>query len=415
VLALGPRRAVFELDAAATQPWVDHRILGSTVFPGTAYLEMVARGFAAFKGRSWQSVLLRDVGFERPLVLTYGKPKKIALTLETRSVHASTDVSFGIAGPGGDDETYCRGAIAAAGDPADKVSIESELGRMQAKLDIGQFYGELRKRSFEYGAGFSTIRELWIGKAGSGEAIARVAASPHGEGKDRHPFTYTTVLDGCLQVFAAGLRTLDTKVSSGALVPRSIGSITLRNKSFSQLWSHATVQRNGDGGSFVARIRAVTEVGDVLADIEHLELRPMARLSLAKDGRDIPAETDESESRAELVQRLRKLPREERAGALAKWLIGEVKHILGQAAEQIDLGDLDPSKAFIEIGLDSLLITELQRRIQERLEFRFKTPQALDHQSAESLAEYLLDEVLLVDPFEAAPAELLPKVIAGQR
>jgi acyl carrier protein len=136
----------------------------------------------------------------------------------------------------------------------------------------------------------------------------------------------------------------------------------------------------------------------VLADIDGLELRQIARLSLARDDRGSIAEHRVSESREQLVERLHKLPKHERSGVLAKWLISEVKDILGQAAEEIDLDNLDPSTAFIEIGLDSLLITELQRRIQEKLEFRFKPMQGLDYQSAESLAEYILNEVLLVEP-----------------
>ena len=87
---------------------------------------------------------------------------------------------------------------------------------------------------------------------------------------------------------------------------------------------------------------------------------------------------------------------------LANWLIAEVKDILGQAAEEIDLDNIDPSTAFLEIGLDSLLVTELQRRIQEKLEFRFKPMQGLDYQTIESLAEYILDEVLMVEPGEKA-------------
>ena len=42
-------------------------------------------------------------------------------------------------------------------------------------------------------------------------------------------------------------------------------------------------------------------------------------------------------------------------------------------------------------------MTELQRRIQERLEFRFKPMQGLDYQSIESLVEHILVEVLSVD------------------
>jgi acyl transferase domain-containing protein len=403
-----PRRAVFDATVAATQPWVDHRIMGSTVFPGTGYLEMAARGFSAANGREWQSIALRDVTFERPLVLAYGRPKKLNMTLESRSSNGTSHATFTISA--GNNEIHCRGRVAAATDAADKVSVEEELGRMQSKLEVGPFYGELRKRSFEYGASFSTIRELWIGRPGSGEAIARISPSPRQDGTD-HPFTYTTALDGCLQVFGAALRTLDANDPSGAFVPHSIQSVMLRNKTVSQLWSHARVRTNGDGRALVATIRVVTGEGDTLADIDGLELRPIAKFSLVRGGGETRTSEYVSETREQLVARLGKLPQTDRAGVLAKWLIVEVKEILGQAAEEIDLDNLDPSTAFIEIGLDSLLITELQRRIQEKLQFRFKPMQGLDYQSAESLAEYILNDVL----FAETPVATRPPAKPEQR
>jgi acyl transferase domain-containing protein len=404
-VTVAANRAVFESTLAATQPWVDHRILGSTVFPGTGYLEMAARGFAASRAQSWQSAVLRDVAFERPLVLTYGGAKQVCLTLESRPTNGTSETTFAISSAGdADAEAFCRGRIAAAGELTEKVSIETELTRMQSKMQVGPFYGELRKRNYEYGASFSTIRELWLGADESGEAIARITAAPHGDGADQHPFTYTTVLDGCLQVFGAALRTLSANDQAGAFVPRSIQAITLRNKPFSQAWSHASVRMH-EGRSVVARIRVVTETGDVLADIDGLELRPMAKLSLARDDRAAAAADRVARTREQLVELLRPLPQGERVGVLAKWLISEVKDILGQAAEEIDLDKIDPSTAFIEIGLDSLLTTELQRRIQEMLEFRFKAMQGLDYQSAESLAQYILAEVLVIEPAGDAAAK----------
>jgi acyl transferase domain-containing protein len=407
---VGPRRVVFESTLAATQPWVDHRILGSTVFPGTGYLEMAARGFAASKGQDWQAVVLRNVEFERPLVLSYGKSKKIVLTFDAHAANGSGDTAFAISAAGdGSTETYCRGRAALASESPGKLSIEAERARLQSQVQIGPFYGELRKRGFEYGASFSTIRELWQGNPGSGEAIARITASPRDNGADLHPYTYSTVLDGCLQVFGAALRTLAANDQPGAFVPRSIASVMLRSQPASQVWSHAAVRMNGDGRSLMARIRVVAEGGEVLADIQGLELRQIGKLTLARDENGAATSDRVVETRDQVVARLRVLPKRERVGVLSSWLIAEVKDILGQAAEEIDLDSIDPSTAFLEIGLDSLLVTELQRRIQEKLEFRFKAQEGLDYQTIESLAEYILDEVLLVDAVEKSAAKVAPE------
>jgi acyl carrier protein len=116
-------------------------------------------------------------------------------------------------------------------------------------------------------------------------------------------------------------------------------------------------------------------------------------------------------SRQELVTLLSSLARRERVGLLSKWLTGEIKDIMGQAADGLSLDKLPPSTAFLEIGLDSLLVTELQRRIQERLDFRFKPMQGLDYQSIESLANYILTEVLAADLAPSLAPALILKTI----
>ena len=68
-----------------------------------------------------------------------------------------------------------------------------------------------------------------------------------------------------------------------------------------------------------------------------------------------------------------------------------------RTAERLNLEKLPPTAAFVEIGLDSLLVTELQRRIQEKMEFRFKPMQGLDYQSIETMAEFIIDDVLATD------------------
>jgi acyl transferase domain-containing protein len=412
-VSLGARRAVFESTISVTPPWGDHRVLGTTVFPGTGYLEMAARGYAAFRGHDWLPVVLRDVAFERPLVLAYGKPSKLKLTLEDTSSNGTEEAVFTIAAEDSRNaQIYCRGRIGAASEDVDRVPIDIELGHMASQLAIGSFYGELRQGGLEYGSSFSTIRELWMGRQDSGEALGRVTASFDAEEEDIHPFTVTTMLDGCLQVFGSALQTLDRKDHQGAFVPASIRAVTLRRQLPSQVWSHVSVRTNGDGRAALVQIRVLSDEGDVLADIDTLELRQKARFSPLRDDGELstkvaqPVKSGVSQSRDELVARLQDLPHKERVAVVADWLTAEVKDTLGETAEDldVDLDDLDPSTALLEIGLDSLLVTELQRRIQEKLEFRFQPMQGLDYQSIESLAEYVIEGVLALEPTADAVA-----------
>jgi acyl transferase domain-containing protein len=396
--SIGSRRAIFEATVAAKQPWVDHRIFGSTVFPGTGYLEMAARGFVTSKGSEWQPVNLRTVLFERPLVLGYGKPKKVKLELQAQASNGSSaESTFTISSTeDGKSETYCRGRATVGGGRVEQIDLQAELARIKSIVPVGQFYGEARKVGFEYGGTFSTVRELWMGPEGSGEAMARLTASPNADTPEDHPFRFATMFDGALQTIRAAVASLGEMSGDGTFVPRAIRSVTFARELPFQMWSHVTA-RAGDDRSILATARLYNDAGELLGQIEDLDLRQMAKLSLARGQQSASAPARVLLSKEQLVESLQKLSPQARVAAVSKWLIDEIKDILGQAAEEIDLDQIDSATAFIEIGLDSLLVTELQRRIQEKLQFRFKAMQGLDYQSIETLAQYLVDHVLFAE------------------
>lgn len=389
------QKVVFETTLKTTSPWTDHRVLDSTIFPGAGYVEMAARGFAANAGQSWQAVVVKDMSFEQPLLLSYKDEKKVLLTLE-QTAKGKGDTKFVIATSDG-SMVYCRGRLAASNGKPEKAQTDTELPERESEMKIGVFYGELRSRGLEYGARFANVRELWLGKSGSGEAFGRVINTPTGNGHD--PFNNAVVLDGCLQVFGAALATLDGMNQPGAFVPASVQSISFSDELPAQVWSHVKINADVNGRGVLATIRVLNESGDVLTKFENLELRRIVSLSFGKNnGAKSRASGNQIfKSRAHAVELLRPLSKRERVALLSKWLIAEIKDTIGQAADGLNLEKLPPTAAFLEIGLDSLLVTELQRRIQERLEFRFKPMQGLDYQSIETMAEFLHDEALAAD------------------
>lgn len=409
VITYTARKTVFETGLKTASPWTDHRVLESTVFPGTAYLEMVSRGFAAISGEAWQAVVLKDVSFERPLLLSYREEKKVRLTLE-QAVSGKGSVKFTVSAGDETGVVYCRGRVAAPGekDKRDKVKLEEELGTRETEIKMGTFYGELRSRGLEYGARFANVRELWEGKAGSGEAFGRVSDISIAAVDKDDPYKTAILLDGCLHVFGAALGTLEgMNNSAGAFVPAMIQSISIYRELPSQVWSHVTVSSNGDKRAVNANVRVLNDEGEVVAEFNNLELRHTLSLSAGKRGAGTGQKVYVNKffkSRANLMEILQPKTKRERVDLLIKWMTDEVKDTMGQAAEGLNLDNLPPTTAFLEIGLDSLLVTELQRRIQERLEFRFKPMQGLDYQSIESLAEFIHDEVLFASLEPSAPA-----------
>jgi acyl transferase domain-containing protein len=395
VVSRNARKIVFEVGLKTTSPWTDHRVLDSTIFPGAGYVEMAARGFAAFSGQSWQSAVVKDMVFEHPLLLSYREEKKVSLTLE-QTAHGKGDTKFTIAASDG-SVTYCRGRIAASNGKQEQIQKEA-LPVRESEMKVGVFYGELRSRGLEYGARFANVRELWLGKSGSGEAFGRVMDGATGNGKD--PFNTTVLLDGCLQVFGAALATLDGLNQPGAFVPAAVQSISFTGELPDQVWSYVKVNADANGRGALATVWVLNEAGAILTKFSNLELR--RTMSLAPSKRNGAAGNHSSanqifKSRPHAVEILRPLSKRERVALLGKWLTAEIKDTMGQAADGLNLDKLPPSAAFLEIGLDSLLVTELQRRIQEKMEFRFKPMQGLDYQSIETMAEFILAEVLSTD------------------
>jgi acyl transferase domain-containing protein len=407
VVSRSSRKIVFETGLKTSSPWTDHRVLDSTVFPGTGYVEMASRGFAAFtSGQSWQSIIVKEMAFEQPLLLSYREEKKVTLTLE-QTAQGKGDTKFVIAAADG-SVTYCRGRIAASKKDPEQVQLDAELSGRDSEMKVGVFYGELRSRGLEYGVRFANVRELWLGKPGSGEAFGRVVNTIAVNGPD--PFNNAVVLDACLQVFGGALATLEEMNQPGAFIPATIQNIAFVGDLPAEVWSHVTVTANSNGRGALATVRVLNAEGEVLAKMENLELRRTMTLVMNKRGVEKRSSANKIiKSRAHAIEQMKPMARKERVALLSKWLIAEIKDTMGQAGDALNLEKLPPSAAFLEIGLDSLLVTELQRRIQEKLEFRFKPMQGLDYQSIETMAEYILDEVLAVDlQGEAAPAAAVP-------
>ncbi|WP_416966869.1 beta-ketoacyl synthase N-terminal-like domain-containing protein [Streptomyces sp. 4F14] len=385
-----PARTVQRYDVRPGTPWADHRVLGSTVFPATGHLELAVRAYTSADGHGAAPVELTDVDFVRPLLLAPAKAGGVDVALEGDGSRFRFTVGDGPA-------RYCQGKVGPAaredwsGDPPEELRAG-----LPERLAAGRLYGLLREDGLEYGASFSTVRELWLAEEG-GQALGRITAAPDGASRAGHDHRLATLLDGCLHLTAAAGR---AGTARGAYVPVGVRRMVLRGPLPDQVWGHVQLRLGGSGTALSARVRVLDDTGDVLAELTDVEFRRIASLT---DTSAVPAPPAEAgrpgDTRRELRGRVESRPDAERRQIVIDWLTDEITDTLGRMSSEleIDLHDLDPSLALLEIGLDSLNITELQRRIQEKLDFRFKAMEALEYQSIDELAEYLLRRVVLAD------------------
>ncbi|GAA0587700.1 type I polyketide synthase [Streptomyces crystallinus] len=388
----------------AATPWADHRVLGSTVFPATGHLELAVHAHASAVGHAFAPVELSDIAFVRPLLLSPARPTGVQVHLEAEGAAARGRFRFTVAGADGEGlPRYCEGKagpLTREGGSA-SPSLAQLRAAMPTELAPGRLYGLLREDGLEYGASFSTVREVWHDEAG-GQALGRITAAPDGASRVSHEHRFATMLDGCLHLAAAAAH---DGAARGARIPVAIGRAVLLGPLPDQVWGHVRLRPNDAATAFTAQLRVLDDSGNTVATLEDIEFRRPASLSATSAAPPDTRGRESGDSRRELRERIEPLSAEERRQAVVDWLTDEITDTLGRMSTEleIDLHDLEPSLALLEIGLDSLSITELQRRIQEKLDFRFQAMEALEYQSIEELADYLLHRVVLADAATGAP------------
>ncbi|WP_449341100.1 type I polyketide synthase [Streptomyces canarius] len=132
--------------------------------------------------------------------------------------------------------------------------------------------------------------------------------------------------------------------------------------------------------------------------------RPSALISDLPDARE--ALTDrtadaarQDESSSPLVDRLRALSEAERRDALVDLVRTQAAAVLGHESA----ADIDPSRAFRELGFDSLTAVDLRGRLNASTGLRLPVTIVFDYSSATTLADHLHDQLLGTATAPTAP------------
>jgi acyl transferase domain-containing protein/acyl carrier protein len=212
---------------------VDHRIQGSVVYPGAAYVEM---GLAAAKEIFGEADFSIKIEFKKALFLTEGETRRVQLVLDKEIG------SFNIYSRSLDNmDLWTLHASGSVGRKQRSVGNGRSIADYIRKCSINEIsredcYMQFRKIGLEYGRLFSGIEKLW---KGTKEVFAEMSV-PEDLKIDLSSYNvHPAILDQCLQVLAALPSSSRANGSGTVFMPVEIESAILYQQPSSIAWIHA--------------------------------------------------------------------------------------------------------------------------------------------------------------------------------
>jgi acyl transferase domain-containing protein/NADPH:quinone reductase-like Zn-dependent oxidoreductase/acyl carrier protein len=188
-----------ELDLEFDNSWLlDHRIQGTTVYPGTAYAEMAL--MAARKLFGGEKLVVEEIEFQRPLVLEPDVARAIETIVEQ-------DHTFVICSRE-TDGTWVRHATGKIRrDRSDRSLEPNALATFRsrctgAELTHADWYPQLKEFGFDFGRAFQGVERVWCGK---GVALGLIQVrEPLAATLDDY-LLHPAIIDCCIQIIRAAL------------------------------------------------------------------------------------------------------------------------------------------------------------------------------------------------------------------
>ena len=280
---------------ADSPPWLpDHEVMGQVVMPGAAYLEMAL----AAAGSSQ----IQDIVFEQPLQPT----ARTALQTIVRNGEDQTrwiETYSATAGTSTWNRNFSAKAVVTVRTQPTAVDLASLQRACTNVANPNEFYAKMREMGLNYGPQFRTIQSLQYSET---EVVAHLRSTADIRGFTMPP----TIIDGALHALAVGLLQTD---DDSLFLPIGIGAVSCYQSIDQEVWSHAR-WRESQGKTRTADLKLFNQAGDVVLQIDRLQVRQISRTAL----RQISGDTGER-SMYELKWQAYRLPASRTTDK--KWLV----------------------------------------------------------------------------------------------
>ena len=252
------------VDASRQSFLADHRLHGSVVFPGAAYVEMAIAAGSDMFGRD---VCCENVQFDRALYLPDGALPRLQFVCDPADGHFTVHSS---AGPGSEEWTRHAGGTlrpSPNGHPVARIDLDAIRGRTPHHLAGADVYRLLRGTGLHYGPCHRGIEHL---ACGDGEALGRIQVPDQlvtAEDPYQDYYIHPAALDACFQVLIGAVPdVLQSRETSGLYVPVGIDSIRIKQRPGTRFLVHARISGHS-ANQLEGDIRLVDDDGSTLVVI----------------------------------------------------------------------------------------------------------------------------------------------------
>jgi NAD(P)-dependent dehydrogenase (short-subunit alcohol dehydrogenase family) len=256
----------------------EHRLYGTLVVPGAAYLTMALLAAASVTGRA--ACTLEGIAFREPLLLEADTAYSVQTILSREQDGAMSVEIFSRCPPDGDWRLHSAGVIrsgpSAGAAPVTASDRALILSRCPEELSGEQFYALMAEGDSSLGPSFRWVERL---QRGAGEALARLRL-PRAEERTGGTHLPPGLLDACFQVFGATWPTAEREPV--VYVPVGLEQLNYFEAAAEAQWCYARLRPERAAGQFVGDVTLCDAAGRLLVEITGLRVMAASRASLLR-------------------------------------------------------------------------------------------------------------------------------------
>ena len=376
----GAQRVSYEVGRHLPPYLAHYRVFGRTLLSTGFYLENVLA-----VGREILNVdqlCLENCLLEQALCL----PESPGATVTMQAVLLPAEEGrqevqiFSLAAPSS-RARHLRGALRTLeGTAVPSAHLAALRSRCPAELPTERFYAQTRARQIFYrapeeiysdGSDYQILQELW---GGEGCALGRLQLPAAAQGAAELFGLHAVLLEGGIQV---ALATFPPFLEGQTYLPVSIAQLLLYRTAGTGLWAYACLQSPETAGLTAAETIVNVDVTlldatGVFAQLNGVTFKQATPAALFRTAPQREAETSKP-AQARLLEQLWQTSQDQQLSLLVAFVQKQVRQVLGVRASQ----PLPPERPLKELGLDSLMTTDLKNRLERECKVMIPAEQIL--------------------------------------